>query len=441
MTNYVIIGNSVAANAAARRIHDLDPESPITMVSDEPEPYYSRCGLMYYVMDHCWRRDLYIADQEHYRRMNATLVHDKVTGVNAGAHELQLESGDTMPYDKLLIASGTRGNRLGVENEDADGIHDFVTLADADKILAETRTARRAMVIGGGLIGAEAAEVLHALKVPTSFLIREDYFFPILCSELQGRCVEERFAHHNVSMHLQRLVDRFEVNEAGHVSAVIDDAGDRYEVDLVVRSIGVSAAMEFLDGSGIESDRGILVDECMRTSDADVFAAGDCAEIKFPGQERTVIQKLWYTAQPMGWVAGEMMTGGECHYEQTTPYTSAMFMDLDFCSHGEVPAPWNDYEEHNIEAPNGLDCLRLVHEDERLVGATFLGTALTKEDLEHMVSTSMTLSAAIASVQRVFGDKVSDRAPRARIGERRRLSRRPPFWPFGTRRTWREDCL
>ncbi|MFQ5808853.1 MAG: NAD(P)/FAD-dependent oxidoreductase [Armatimonadota bacterium] len=441
MTNYVIIGNSMAANAAAARIHSLDAESPITLISDEPDLFYSRCGLMYYVMDHCWKRDLYIADREHYRRLNATLVHDKVTGVNAEAHELQLESGGTMAYDKLLIASGTTPYKLGAGNEDADGIQDFFTLADADKMLAAAQRARRAVVVGGGLIGAEAAEVLHTLKIPTDFLIREDYFFPILCSEAQGRIIERRFEHHGISMHLGRLVDHFEKDDAGHVRAVVDDAGDRYEADLVMRCIGVGPTIWFLEGSGVETDTGVLVDDRLKNKAPDVWAAGDCAEIQFPGRERATIQKLWYTAQPQGWAAGENMAGGDTKYELMTPYTSAMFMDLDFCSYGEMPAPWNDLQEQSVTAPNEIDCARLIHDGERVMGASFLGTGLTKQDIEHLVDSSLSVPEAVETLQRVLGGAILDRAPRARIAEQRRLSRRPVFWPFGDRKTWRRDCL
>ena len=437
MTNYVAIGNSIAANSAAARIHALDPESPITLVSDEEHPFYSRCALMYYMMDHCWKRDTYIADKEHYRRLNATLVFDAVTGVDVRAHELYLESGKTMPYDKLLIACGACPLKLGVANEDAEGIYDFVTLEDAEKLLAGSRTARRAAVIGGGLIGAEVAEVLRARKVPTDFIVREDYFFPIFCSREQARIVAERFEHHGVGMHFGRLVDHFEKNDAGRVTGIVDDAGAGYEVDLVARCIGVTPNIGFLEGSDVECDTGILVDERMKNSAADVWAAGDCAEIKFPGQERTVIQKLWYTAQPQGWVAGENMAGGDARYELTPMYFAAMFMDLDFCGYGEMPAPWNEHQEQSIVAGNGVDCIRLVHDDERMVGATFLGTALTKEDVEHMVSSRMPLAEAVSNAQRIFGDKPVDRAPVSQIAERRRLSRRPLFWPFGARKTWR----
>ena len=123
MTNYVLIGNSTAANSAAARIHSLDPDSPITMITDEPEPYYSRCALMYFVMDHCAERDTYIADKEHYRRLNARVIHDRVVGVEADAHELRLQSGNNVAYDKLLIASGSEPRKLGVVNEEAEGIY------------------------------------------------------------------------------------------------------------------------------------------------------------------------------------------------------------------------------------------------------------------------------------------------------------------------------
>jgi len=164
MTRYVFIGNSMAAHSAATRIHSLDPRSPITFVTDEPYPYYSRCALMYYVMEHCWKRDIFIADDEHYRRLNAELVFDTVIGVDTSQREVLLLSGQAMGYDKLCVCTGAAPRRLGVPNEDAEGVQDFIRLEDADSILRESAHAKRAVVIGGGLIGAEAAEVFHELE-------------------------------------------------------------------------------------------------------------------------------------------------------------------------------------------------------------------------------------------------------------------------------------
>jgi NADPH-dependent 2,4-dienoyl-CoA reductase/sulfur reductase-like enzyme len=117
---------------------------------------------MYHVMDHCGMRDTFIADAEHYGRLNATVVHDRVVGVDVAGHNPHLESGGDLAYGKLLIASGARGRRLGVENEDAAGIYDFLGLADAEAIAAELPHVRKPVVIGGGLIGAEIAEVFHS---------------------------------------------------------------------------------------------------------------------------------------------------------------------------------------------------------------------------------------------------------------------------------------
>jgi NAD(P)H-nitrite reductase large subunit len=223
------------------------------------------------------------------------------------------------------------------------------------------------------------------------------------------------------------------------VAAVIDSAGDRYEADMVVRAIGVEPNIDFLAGADVPTRAGVLVDEHLKSGAPDVWAAGDCAEIQFPGQERTVIHKLWYTAQPQGWVAGENMAGGEATYQLTFQYQSAMFMDLDFCSYGEMPTSHNDLREENLTAANGLDAIRLVHDGTLVVGASFLGRALTKEDIEHMATSGMALDEARAAVDRVFSDRYGDRAPRSRIAEPRRLSRRPYFWPFSlqsVRRGW-----
>lgn len=443
MTRYAVIGNSIAANSAAARIHSLDADSPITLFTDEPDPYYSRCALMYVTMGHCLERDIHIADDRHHHRLNASVVHQRVAGVDADAHELRTENGETFAYDRLLVACGARGRRLGAENEAAEGIYDFVSLGDVRRVMADIKEgkATRAVVIGGGLIGAEAAEVFHELGVPVSYLVREKQylFYHVFCSHEQSRIIEERFEHHGVHMHMERSVKAFETDASGRVSAVIDDQGDRYEADIVIRSIGVEPATGFLEGSGIDCDRGVLVDDRLKNAAPHVWAAGDCAEIQFPGMDRTMIQKLWYTAQPQGWVAGENMTGGDATYDLTFQYQSAMFMDLDFCSYGNMPGPGSDYQEQTTVAGNGLDALRIVHDGSSVVGASFLGRAMTKRDIEHLVDTHMPLEQAVALAERALRGGYGDRAPAERVAERERLSRRPYLWPFGERpalRSW-----
>jgi NADPH-dependent 2,4-dienoyl-CoA reductase/sulfur reductase-like enzyme len=441
MTDYVLIGNSIAANSAAARIHALDPDSPITMITDEPDPYYSRCALMYYVMDYCSRRDTYIADAEHYRRLNATIIHDRVTGVDVANHVLALESGDTRSYDKLLVATGAHGRALGVENEDAKGIYDFITLGDAEAILRDTEFVKRAAVIGGGLIGAEIAEVFAELGIPCDYLVRGRVFYRRFCSRDQSEIIIKRFEEHGIDMHMDRSVARFEKDSDGRVCALIDDAGERYDVDIVVRAIGTDPNIEFLEGSDVETGEGVIVDSQMRNRAEDVWGAGDCAEVHFPDHGPAVIQKLWYTAQPQGWVAGDNMAGGSMVYEKLPDYQSAMFVDLDFCSHGQMPGRDDDLGQTSVVAGNEIDALWLIHDGVRVVGASMLGRALTKEDIEHMVEQQMSPDEAVATAEQVFSSRYGDRAPRSRVAEHRQLSTRPHLWPFGrkpTKRGWFE---
>ena len=204
MTKYLIIGNSVAANAAAARLHSLDPHGVITLVTDEPEPYYSRCALMYYAMDHCHKRDTYLADPVHYRRLNARLVHAKATAVDTQTQLVGLEDGGELSYDRLLIASGSVGRRLDVPGESCAGLHEFITLTDATAVVESSRGARRALVVGGGLIGAEAAEVFHVLGLETAYLVREPHFYARFCSPEQGEIVRRHFEEQGLALLTER---------------------------------------------------------------------------------------------------------------------------------------------------------------------------------------------------------------------------------------------
>ena len=187
-----------------------------------------------------------------------------------------------------------------------------------------------------------------------------------------------------------RRVTAVETSPDGRLAAVVDDTGQRHDCQVAVKAVGVEPRVDFLAGSSVKCQAGVLVDERMRTSAADVWAAGDCAEIAFPDEPGTGVQKLWSIAQPRGWVAG-----------------------------------------------NRVEALRLVPEKGTVVGASFVGTALTKEDLAHMVESRMAVEAARAAAGPVLGRRARDRAPVSRLAAPVRLSRRPAFWPFGPRRTWR----
>jgi NAD(P)H-nitrite reductase large subunit len=261
------------------------------------------------------------------------------------------------------------------------------------------------------------------------WLIREDLFYPGFCSPGQSLIIQDRFARHGVGMHMGRTVRHFETGGDGSVAAVVDDRGQRHEAGIVIRCIGVEPNIAFLAGSGIETGLGVRVDERLRTNVANVWAAGDCAEIGLNGGGRPVVEQLWYTAQPQGWVAGENMAGQSAAYDPAPPYLSAMFMDLDFCACGEMPAPWNSHREETVDPGNGRDSLRLVHDGQVVVGASCLGTALTKEDVEHMVAERLPIAEARAAASAVLRPKRYDRAPVSRIAQVLRWSRRPHLWP------------
>ena len=350
--------------------------------------------------------------------------------VDSAASTVELRERGTLSYDTLLLATGGVGRELAVPGEDAEGLTNFNTLPEADYVLERLKTAKRGLVIGGGLIGAEVAEAFHERGLPCTYLVREDFFYPIFCSESQSLIVQKRFEHFGINLLMGRGVDHFEVDGDNQVVAAVDSAGERHECDLVVRSIGINARVDFLEGSGIETGSGVTVDEHLRTNVPNVYAAGDCSAVRLPGVGRPLGQKLWYTSQPQGWVAGENMCGSDAAYDPGPIYQSAMFMDLDFTQYGEVPAPWNDLQDVSVDSPNGVDALWLVHDGTTIVGASFLGTSMTKEDVEAMVVDGWPLNRARESAERILGvKKKRDRAPKSRVDEKRSWSRRPRLWP------------
>ncbi len=136
MAQYLLIGNGIAANSAGARIRDREPDAKITIVSDEPEPYFSRCALMYYAMDHCKKWDIYLHQGKHHDDLGAQLIYDTVVSVDSSASTVQLQDRGALGYDKLLIASGGIGRNLGVPGEDAAGVTNFNTLPDAEVVMA-----------------------------------------------------------------------------------------------------------------------------------------------------------------------------------------------------------------------------------------------------------------------------------------------------------------
>lgn len=336
---YVIIGNGVAGINAASEIRRIDSDAEISIVSYESDHFFSRTALMYAFCGQLSEQDIEPYERDYYQKMKFTRVRDRVRSVDCSNKTLNLESGDTLDYDRLLIASGSLGRRGDYPGGDLDGVGNFVTREDLEWLKEKSKSTQRAVVIGGGLIGIESLEILHLAGIEVTFLVREKHFWPIAFSKAEGDMIVEHIHEHGCRVILEEGTKEI-VGESGKVVALKTNSGQTIDCDIVLFAIGVQPQTEFLKDSGIELDQygGIVVDENLKTDSADIWAAGDCTSvIWFNGVRRP--EQLWYTGRDQGIAVGKNMTAAadkQVPYKRATFYNSAKFFDIEYTTAGYV---------------------------------------------------------------------------------------------------------
>ncbi len=409
----VIVGNGVAGTEAALELRRRDPDARITLVSEESDHFFSRTALMYVAIGQLAHKDIEPLERDVYQRLRFERVRARATSVDLAARRLHLAGGlPDLAYDKLLLATGSRPRPAPWEGADAlVGLGHMVTLQDLHWLTRELHgdegfdqperpwahleasvddspyrrrpTAREVrgtpptqpVVIGGGLIGIEAIEVMVALGLRPTFLIREDSFWPIALDEAEAAWVAEALRHHGVDVRLGHEITAVQGDDRGCVSRVDTDKGP-VDTDLLLVAIGVVPQTGWLRGSGLELDErsgGIVVDGQLRTSDPDVYAAGDCAAVRwFNGWVRP--EQLWYTGRDQGRVVAATLLGSKAHYARGTWYNSAKLMDIEYTTAGLVNMKVEGEESWRFEERGRVrSSTRLVHQDGRLIGFNALG--------------------------------------------------------------------
>ena len=440
----VIIGNGVAGMEAALAVREREPGWDITIVSEESDHFFSRTALMYVLSGQMSQRDIEPLERDVYARAGLGRVRARATSVDFGERVVRLAGGlDPVPYDRLLIACGSRPRPGPWKGSSLRGVGHFVTMQDlewlenevhggpsrggpaprANEHLAHTtddspyvrreaaatkrgRTARAGAVIGGGLIGIECVETFLAAKMKVSFFVREDWFWPIAVDANEAAWIADALRAHGVDVHLGHEVDELEGDEGGNLIAVKTTNGSRVEADVAVVAIGVVPNTAWLAASPIDRDTGsggpespsdapqrrstmlvrdraggIIVDAGLSTSVKDVFAAGDCASVLwFDGQRRP--EQLWYTARDQGRVAARRLCGDEASYARGTFYNSAKLMDIEYTTAGLVNFELAGEQSWYFEEKGPLrSTSRIIVRDERVVGFNFLGRRWDQEVL------------------------------------------------------------
>jgi len=407
MPHYVIIGTGVAGISAAEAIRKQDPQSSVLLIGDEKHGYYSRPGLAYYLTGELGEGQLFPFSKEDFQRLGVRLLHARVEQLQSNAHQVVLQNGRRVPYDRLLVATGARAAPAKAPGVELQGVVKLDNLDDARNILHLVRQVRTAVVVGGGITALEFVEGLRARKVHTHYFLRRDRYWGNVLDETESRIVEHRLQEEGVKIHYH--TDLAEVlGKHGRVVGVLTAEGEQIKCQLVAIAIGIQPRKELAEVAGLQTDRGILVDEYLRTSATDIYAAGDVAQVYDPLLGKSVLDSLWGPARNQGMVAGVNMAGGSLTYSKPVAFNVTRLAGLTTTIIGTVGNGRDDDllgiargdSETWRELPDVITAqtdfevnrLRLLVGERTLHGAIVMGNQTLSRPLQQLVSGQVDIS-------------------------------------------------
>ena len=331
MTTYLIIGNGVAGNAAAENIRKYDPAGKIVVFSRESRPFYYVPALPSFLAGEKTADQIIIHHQGWYDQHRIDLYLDtRVTRIDAGRKFVETDKGQRFPFDQLLLATGGNSFVPPMSGADSPGVFTLRTLADADRIKAAAARAKTAVLIGGGLLGLEAGNGLRKMGLKVSVV----EFFPRLLPrqmDAAGAAILARqMEDMGFTFHLGAKTR--EIAKGPEGLTVNLESGEKLKGDLVLISAGVRPDLSLAQALGLDIDKGVKVDDTMKTSRDGIYAAGDLIE------HRGRFYGIWPAAMEQGAVAGAAMAGQAAKYEGTLPSNVLKVVGIDLVAAGDIDA-------------------------------------------------------------------------------------------------------
>jgi NAD(P)H-nitrite reductase large subunit len=345
---YLIIGNSAGGIGAAEAIRGVDRVGTMAIVSDEPYPAYSRPLISEHLAEgRPLEKMLYRPADFYQQNKIKTIFGDKVARINFSEHNIELESGRIITWQKLLLATGGVPIVPDLEGKDLKGVFTFTTLDDAgaiDNFLKRRQGSIKAVVIGGGLIGVSATEALVKRGVEVSIVEMKDWVLNTILDEEAAGFEAAALSKAGVDIITGHTVARINSSRLGEVSWVSLDDGRSIACDMVVIAIGVMPRLDLVADNGVKTNRGIIVDRRMKTSVPGVYACGDATEAYDFVYGENRLTPVWPNAYTGGRVAGLNMAGKKAEYEGGTAMNALKYFGVNIVSAGMVSPPDDSYQ-------------------------------------------------------------------------------------------------
>ena len=400
MSHVVIIGNGISGVTAARHIRKKS-DKEITIISGETAHFFSRTALMYVFMGHMKYDNIKPYEDSFWKKNRINLKQAWVEKINTDAQQLQFSDSETMAYDELIIATGSKPNKFGWEGQDLKGVQGLYSYQDLELLEENVKRTQKAVIVGGGLIGVELAEMLHTRGIEVTFLVREDRFWGGVLPKEEGELIAKHITKNGINLVFNTELDSIHGNEKGEVIGITTKDGQQIDCQLVGLTAGVSPNIGVVASSKIPTKRGVLVDHYLKTAISNVYAIGDCAEFHEHPTDRKNIEQVWYTGKMMGETVAQTICGQPTKYQPGVWFNSAKFFEIEYQTYGWV---WSEPKENEAvfcwQHPTKEILLKLVFDQSTqvLLGINTFGIRMRHDVCDAWISNKVNIDTVIQNL-------------------------------------------
>ncbi len=392
-----IIGNGISGVTLARHIRK-NSDKKITLISDESPYFFSRTALMYVYMGHMKWEHLIPYEKDFWKKNRIELIHKRVVNIDVENNVLHFEDNDQLNYDQLVLATGSVPQYYNWPGQHLKGVQGLYAKQDLELLEEHAphhQACQRAVIVGGGLIGVELAEMLHTRDISVTFLVREPYFWNTILPQHSAELITNHIKKQGIDLRLSTHLKAINSDDDVKVKSVsISENNQEIPCQLVGLTTGVRPHIDFLETSSIAINKGVVVDEYFRTNVENIYAIGDCAERNYSLGHRPAIESVWYTGRIMGETLAQTLCGNPTKYAPGHWFNSAKFFDIEYQTYGWVFSTpktgnahfyWKDEEEEKA--------IEIEYEvaTQKFLGINSFGIRLRHEFFDQCLSSNKTI--------------------------------------------------
>ena len=407
MSHVVIIGNGIAGITAARHIRKFS-DKKITVISAETEYFFSRTALMYVYMGHMKFEHTHTYENWFWEKNRIELKQAYIDEVDFKNKTLFSAEGEEMTYDQLILATGSVTNFRGWKGQELKGVQGLVSKQDLELLEENSANLKQAVIVGGGLIGVELAEMLHTRNIEVTMLVRETHFWGSVLPAEEGKLISDHIQQHGINLLFETELDEIISDENNHVKAITTKDRKQIDCQLVGIATGVKPNVSFLKKTELETEIGILVNRNLETNIPDVYAIGDCAQQREAIGNRKPVEAVWYTGRMMGEAVAQTVCGNPAAYNPGNWFNSAKFFDIEYQTYGWVfPKKKEGISDFYWEDKKNQRALHFQYKtnSKEFLGINAFGIRLRHEVIDAWLTEKLSIEKVIQQLPKANFDK------------------------------------